>query len=214
LTLTIESLLLWLSYILLVKTDLFYEPAWLICAACGMQNASTSNLELIVIRTTNVTGTVVDAFLAIAQCIREGWSVHWWKLAIWFPCLTAFWFGALCGTWAWVDVGIHSTIVPACIITVAATATWVRAIYLKRTRGSVTGLLHDDDDDDEQGGGRDEERGEGGDHYGVEMGGQYRPPQPASLKDGACEEQGYSMVRLSQLGTGLLYQAPSSGTAV
>lgn len=192
LTLTIEAAALWLAYILLATTDLVYEPAWLICAACGMQNASTSNLKLIVVRTTNVTGTVVDAFLAIAQCLREGWHEHSWKLAIWFPCLTAFWFGALCGTWAWVDVGIHSAIFPACMITLVAAGTWVRAILLKRARGSATGLLEDD-----------EEAGEGEAQLSTGGGGgRYQPPAHAAADEDRAP--GYAMVRLSELGSGLL----------
>ncbi len=74
----------------------------LVAVACGMQNVVMSNLRYAKIRTTHVTGTMVDIGTALAFCITDGGCArHGWKLAVWCPTVFGFWLGALLGTAAY-----------------------------------------------------------------------------------------------------------------
>ncbi len=65
--------------------------------AMGMQNSVTSNFTPMVIRTSHVSGTVLDIGLALGQCIRMRNLDNFWKVKFHLPNYLAFWVGALVG---------------------------------------------------------------------------------------------------------------------
>lgn len=128
LVLTIESLLLWVTVVAeMTKESHGYNlelGAFMICVACGLQNGVTSNLELITLRSTAVTGVVNDIFLSLGQCLREGFEKHRWKLLLWTPSYICFWVGAMMGTLGWDYLRGAAAIIPAVSITGLAAASW------------------------------------------------------------------------------------------
>lgn len=127
--LTLESIALWMNYVVEVHytnlEDHLKLGAFLICLACGLQNGVTSNLELITIRSTAVTGVVNDIFLSIGQAMREGLSKHSWKLILWSPTYISFWIGAVLGTLGWNALGAKASLIPAAGITLLCLVTWI-----------------------------------------------------------------------------------------
>ncbi len=65
--------------------------------AMGMQNSVTSNFTPMVVRTSHVSGTVLDIGLALGQCIRLRNLDNLWKVKFHLPNFLAFWVGALVG---------------------------------------------------------------------------------------------------------------------
>jgi len=137
--LTIEAVCLWITFFAEMLHELHgYNlelGAFMVCVACGLQNGVTSNLEMITIRSTAVTGVVNDIFLSLGQCLREGFAKHRWKLLLWTPSFLSFWVGAMFGCLAWRHIGASGTAFPAVSITVLAILSWVitwRAYYGKK----------------------------------------------------------------------------------
>ena len=128
---TLQAISLWLAYIL--SPHSFDAAASFICVASGLQNGSTGNLDVIVLRTANVTGSVVDIGLAFGQCLREGFAKHRWKLGLWVPCVLFFWIGAMCGAVSWVQQGDNALVPPASVVTGIALASWAFA-YVSRQK--------------------------------------------------------------------------------
>lgn len=139
--LTIETGVVWLAVILLPEiTNL---SAACIAVASGLQNGATANLEQIVLRTANVTGTVVDIGVAFGQCLLEGFSKHRWKLALWIPSFLGFWIGAVWGTLAFQGIGNHSLIVAAALLTILSIISWAISLILRhRRRKERSGTSH------------------------------------------------------------------------
>jgi uncharacterized membrane protein YoaK (UPF0700 family) len=73
----------------------------LVAFAMGVQNSITSNFMPLTIRTSHVSGTVLDIGMAIGQCIHLRNLDHLWKIKVHVPTFAAFWVGALVGTAAW-----------------------------------------------------------------------------------------------------------------
>jgi len=75
--------------------------ASLLSFSMGIQNAITSNFSALTIRTSHVSGTVLDIGLAIGQCIHlRDWS-NSWKLKVHVPSYVSFWFGGMIGCISW-----------------------------------------------------------------------------------------------------------------
>lgn len=66
--------------------------------AMGVQNTVSSLFTPITIRTSHVSGTVLDAGIGLGQCLRDGNLNNLWKAKFHLPNLLAFWVGALAGT--------------------------------------------------------------------------------------------------------------------
>jgi len=144
LVLTIEALCLWVTFIAeLLKESHGYNlelGAFMICVSCGLQNGVTSNLELITLRSTAVTGVVNDIFLSLGQCLREGFAKHRWKLMLWTPSYICFWLGAMFGTLGWDYLRGAAAFVPALSITILAMVSWwiTWQAYYGKERRTVT----------------------------------------------------------------------------
>jgi len=69
--------------------------------AMGIQNALTSNFSPMTIRTSHVTGTVLDLGMAIGQCISLRNLENMWKVKVHGPNYLSFWVGAVFGAYAW-----------------------------------------------------------------------------------------------------------------
>lgn len=129
--LAIEAAFLWVAYAFIVH-DLKEYSQYLITFSCGLQNASTSTMLMAVIRTTNVTGTVVDFGLALGQCIRYGVKKYIWKVVLWFCCFMGFWLGGVLGTLGFQNHGMHIMAVPVVIATFFALLIGLRAFVITK----------------------------------------------------------------------------------
>jgi uncharacterized membrane protein YoaK (UPF0700 family) len=71
---------------------------WFLSYSMGIQNAISSNFSGGALRTSHVSGTVLDAGLALGQCIRLRNMTHFWKVKVHVPNWACFWLGSLAGT--------------------------------------------------------------------------------------------------------------------
>eukprot|EP01103_Thecamoeba_quadrilineata_P008087 TRINITY_DN17874_c0_g1_i1.p1 TRINITY_DN17874_c0_g1~~TRINITY_DN17874_c0_g1_i1.p1 ORF type:complete len:253 (-),score=24.72 TRINITY_DN17874_c0_g1_i1:119-877(-) len=66
----------------------------------GVQNGITSNFSALTIRTSHVSGTVLDIGMAIGQCLHLRNLDNFWKLKVHVPSYAFFWLGSLLGAMA------------------------------------------------------------------------------------------------------------------
>eukprot|EP01102_Stenamoeba_stenopodia_P017385 TRINITY_DN6218_c0_g3_i2.p1 TRINITY_DN6218_c0_g3~~TRINITY_DN6218_c0_g3_i2.p1 ORF type:complete len:273 (-),score=36.58 TRINITY_DN6218_c0_g3_i2:52-870(-) len=64
----------------------------------GVQNCISSNFTGGALRTSHVSGTVLDIGLGLGQCLRLRNLQHFWKVQIHTPNYICFWLGSLAGT--------------------------------------------------------------------------------------------------------------------
>lgn len=129
----LEAALLWAAPFL-HRAGHVYLAAHCISAACGLQNALTSNVTWVTIRSTNVTGTIVDIGSAIGLVVRDGWGKHGWRLCFWVPAYAAFFIGALSGAAAYDTLGDDVLLVTPACATVVALGSLAWTLYQYRTR--------------------------------------------------------------------------------
>jgi len=67
----------------------------------GVQNGITSNFSALTVRTSHVSGTVLDIGLTLGQMLRDRNLDNFWKLKVHFPSYISFWSGSIVGTIAW-----------------------------------------------------------------------------------------------------------------
>jgi len=85
----------------LASIGLLVEGAWAVSFGMGVQNSITSNWAPFTMRTSHVSGTVLDIGLVLGQMIHSRTAEGLWKLKVHVPNLVAFWIGALVGTISW-----------------------------------------------------------------------------------------------------------------
>jgi len=73
--------------------------------AMGLQNAATSLFTPIVVRSSHVSGTVLDTGIGLGQCVRDRNWDNIWKVKFHLPNYIAFLVGALVGTVAYNHLG-------------------------------------------------------------------------------------------------------------
>lgn len=101
----------------IVASDiLYYDKYWaqfLICFACGVQNAMTSAYTNNILRTTHATGLLNDTFLITGHYIRSRDPKDMWRVGIFGSLYLSFFVGSILGTVAWINIQGHSIWVPA-----------------------------------------------------------------------------------------------------
>lgn len=123
--LALEAVSIWLA-VCLLEYDLSRDISLLLIAlASSLQNATTSTLDIMTIKTTNMTGALVDLGLALGQIIREGSSLHLWKLALRFPHFFSFFIGTILGGLAFREFQHNSYIFSAVFITASSVGSFV-----------------------------------------------------------------------------------------
>jgi uncharacterized membrane protein YoaK (UPF0700 family) len=79
--------------------------------AMGIQNTVTSLFTPLTIRTSHVSGTVLDVGIGLGQCLRERNLNNMWKVKFHVPNFLAFWVGAVIGTVAYNHLGHNALLV-------------------------------------------------------------------------------------------------------
>eukprot|EP00696_Hemimastix_kukwesjijk_P014233 gnl/Hemi2/28183_TR9304_c0_g1_i1.p2 gnl/Hemi2/28183_TR9304_c0_g1~~gnl/Hemi2/28183_TR9304_c0_g1_i1.p2 ORF type:complete len:276 (-),score=134.14 gnl/Hemi2/28183_TR9304_c0_g1_i1:128-955(-) len=67
-------------------------------ASMGIQNAITSSFSFFTLRTSHVSGMILDVGIGLGQCLHERSGEYMWKVHIHLPMWLAFFFGAMLGT--------------------------------------------------------------------------------------------------------------------
>jgi len=99
--------------------------------AMGVQNGISSSFQPMVIRSTHITGTVVDIGLTIGQIARTQSLANLWKLRIHVPMYAVFWSGALLGAFVYNRHLHHALFVPCTIAGAYALVTFAYVVYEK-----------------------------------------------------------------------------------
>jgi uncharacterized membrane protein YoaK (UPF0700 family) len=107
--------------------------AVLAAAACGLQNATTSNFRGMAIRTTHFTGTITDLGLMLGRGRHHG--VDKWKATLLATSVVSFLTGGIAGTIIGGRIGDDALILPA----VACLAVAVASVLHDRRRVSFAG---------------------------------------------------------------------------
>lgn len=117
-----EAVLLTGAVFLLVRGHRLGLP--LASMACGLQNAVTSSYCGLMLRSTHVTGTVTDIGVMIGHWIRHR-EIERWKLSFLIAMIGAFTGGGWVGAVLNLRYGVHSLLVAAFAIMVAAGIVWI-----------------------------------------------------------------------------------------
>ncbi|MBF4995696.1 DUF1275 domain-containing protein [Nocardia sp. BSTN01] len=93
---------------------------FLAALACGLQNATTSSLQTMQIRTTHFTGTVTDLGLILGRSCRHG--IDRWRVTVLSATVVTFIIGSIAGTILGTRLDEAALLVPAAICVVIAIA--------------------------------------------------------------------------------------------
>lgn len=109
-----------------------FRGAYLVALAAGLQNTVTSNMSAVVLRTTHVTGAIVDIGMTIGQMISMGSLQYAWKLKLLVPAYVSFWLGTISGGQAFARIGVDGLLVAACAIGAIGVACCLWALAVER----------------------------------------------------------------------------------
>eukprot|EP01089_Gocevia_fonbrunei_P020839 TRINITY_DN7853_c0_g1_i1.p1 TRINITY_DN7853_c0_g1~~TRINITY_DN7853_c0_g1_i1.p1 ORF type:complete len:325 (-),score=48.95 TRINITY_DN7853_c0_g1_i1:46-1020(-) len=102
----------------------------LLSYSMGMQNSITSNFTPLTIRTSHVTGTIVDLGMCIGQMIHMRTFEYFWKIKVHIPTFLAFWIGAFVGTYSYLKFDEYSLLLSAFVCIVIGVLTLIVYTYM------------------------------------------------------------------------------------
>eukprot|EP01137_Pigoraptor_chileana_P030164 Opistho-2@16382 len=112
--LLIEAGFLFASWIAIRWIDATFA-SYLAAAACGLQNAMTTNYSGAIVRTTHVTGIVTDIGIVLGHYVRLR-KADFWKLKIFIPILVSYLVGGVCGVFLERLIGDDAMLIAASVI--------------------------------------------------------------------------------------------------
>jgi len=110
--LILQGLLIILA-IYLSKNFEIYLSGIVISFAMGVQNSISSTYAPMTLRTSHVSGTVLDIGLTIGQMIRHRNLEGLWKLKVHAPTLASYWIGAVCGCFTFTSLAENALYINA-----------------------------------------------------------------------------------------------------
>ena len=125
-TVTSIGILFLLAYVALEKWPV--ASISLAAFACGIQNALASHYRGIVLRTTHITGLMTDLGVNLGMRLR-GHAIQWWKIAIPFYLIAAFFCGGALA--AMVHVAGMSPVAIAGFAYIAGGVAWLLTAWMR-----------------------------------------------------------------------------------
>lgn len=139
--LSLVSVLIWIAFSLLESGSDWHVAVLFIASAASLQNSTTSTLDIIQIRTANVTGTVIDMGLALGHSFRDGIPPHAWKLCLWVPVFCSFFCGACLGAASFNRFSYRAYIASGVFVSLCSIGTFVYACLDRRRHLVPSSLL-------------------------------------------------------------------------